>query len=248
VSARSSEELVPPPKPCMPWDVYKVKFDPTQMKKNGHTVRKVKGKRMVVFPTDPDEPWSLRTAYADDLKHEECGGGERSTPTSNNMTRVTFTGKYGCIWCRVAPAVIRYAAVTTHLMLQPRLQNREYLAFPIYAPYTELPGSGPGRVSLFWVGAAISLPEEVIDDGQESPIDSQDDEPLRKFEELATEREERTERAATGKTLQELMAMSVGPPTNNAGKPRKAKAKAKVGLVTSAPHPRPVVFAHWLHH
>ena len=55
--------LLPPQRPCMPVEEYWAKVSKTIQKKAGHEEQLIDGKRMVVFPPDPNATWTLQPEY-----------------------------------------------------------------------------------------------------------------------------------------------------------------------------------------
>ena len=68
---RHTTELQPPAPDCLPWKEYEAKFDVKLMKKRGHTLKKIEGRKMVIMPAAAGTPWKLQTKYATDILDEE---------------------------------------------------------------------------------------------------------------------------------------------------------------------------------
>ncbi|CAK0848020.1 unnamed protein product, partial [Prorocentrum cordatum] len=69
--SRHSTKLLPPPPDALPWDEYKEQYDEKLMKKAGHKLTKIQGKKMVLMPAEKGTPWKLQQEYATDLVDEE---------------------------------------------------------------------------------------------------------------------------------------------------------------------------------
>jgi hypothetical protein len=73
------EELLPPPKTLLPWEDYQLLYEVKLMKKAGHKIQVIKGKRMVAMPPPPGTAWLLQQRFSDEVeKNETVDSGNES--------------------------------------------------------------------------------------------------------------------------------------------------------------------------
>ena len=74
-----TEELLPPPKSLLPWEDYQNLYDVKLMRKAGHKIQVIKGKRMVAMPPPPGTAWHLQQRFWDEVeKNEVVDSGNES--------------------------------------------------------------------------------------------------------------------------------------------------------------------------